>query len=61
VLEKQPKVFCVAKFDYIFYGPSPLLATSKNARKNPGMSYMNHEKSFGGIISPQLRKMTEDC
>jgi hypothetical protein len=22
---------------------------------------MNDEKSFGGIISPQLRKMTEDC
>jgi hypothetical protein len=22
---------------------------------------MNDEKSFGGIIDPQLRKMTEDC
>jgi hypothetical protein len=22
---------------------------------------MNDEKSFGGIISPQLREMTKDC
>jgi hypothetical protein len=44
-----------------FYGPSPLLATSINAKNNPGMSYMNDEKSFGGIINPQFRKMTEDC
>jgi hypothetical protein len=22
---------------------------------------MNDEKSFGGIISPQLREMTDDC